>query len=345
MTEPLVPEEVNLRGLPWMRLDTERLLNSDLFLLSSGEELKAAVALWCRSWSQQPAGSLPDDDRLLAALSGAQGRWRRVRAMALRGWVLCDDGRLYHPVVAEQVMVAWKERLAFQEREGNRREREDRYRKEHKQLRDDLRELGIRAAWNAPIEELRERLAAAQQRRTNDAPTTHLRRTTDAPATAKTGRDGTVKAFTPETPARTGVSEGSSERLARALGEVGYPECAPTFPGLADAEREGVTEEELKAIALKCGGKPLAYIIETARGRRRDAAERAAARGQRPAAPDTDPKIQAEAVARVERNRKITRAEGDYELGLIDQATRDRRIADAEAAFAAACAVPAEVHG
>ncbi|WP_307139869.1 DUF1376 domain-containing protein [Pseudoroseomonas cervicalis] len=95
-----------------MPLDVVRLIDSDLFALSTGDEFKAAVALWCKAFLQRPAGSLPDDDRILAHLSAAGARWAKVKEMALRGWVLCADGRLYHPVVAEKVVDAWQARLS-----------------------------------------------------------------------------------------------------------------------------------------------------------------------------------------------------------------------------------------
>ncbi len=116
MTDPLTPADCDLRGLPFLPLDVVRLLDSDLFALSTGDEFKAAVALWCRSWNQVPAASLPDEDRILAHLSGAGARWKKVRAMALRGWIKCGDGRLYHPVVAEKAREAWELRLRQRER-------------------------------------------------------------------------------------------------------------------------------------------------------------------------------------------------------------------------------------
>ncbi|MBO1329261.1 DUF1376 domain-containing protein [Acetobacter suratthaniensis] len=119
-TAPLTPPESDLRGLPFMPLDTVRLLDSDLFALSTGDEFKCAVALWCKAWQQVPAGSLPDHDRVLAHLSGAGVGWPGVRGMALHGWVLCTDGRLYHPVLAEKANHAWKARQAQRAR-ANRR--------------------------------------------------------------------------------------------------------------------------------------------------------------------------------------------------------------------------------
>ncbi|WP_338332013.1 DUF1376 domain-containing protein [Acetobacter sp. LMG 32666] len=124
---PLTPPQSDLRGLPFMPLDTCRLLDSDLFALSTGDGFKCAVALWCKAWQQVPAGSLPHNERVLAHLSGAGGRWPGLRAMALHGWVVCSDGRLYHPVIAQKANQAWKARLAQRARAARRwgREPED----------------------------------------------------------------------------------------------------------------------------------------------------------------------------------------------------------------------------
>ena len=53
--EPLVSASVDLNGMPGFMLDTERLMASELWALSSGDAFKAAVALWCRAWRQVPA--------------------------------------------------------------------------------------------------------------------------------------------------------------------------------------------------------------------------------------------------------------------------------------------------
>lgn len=106
LPDPLVPTDIDVDRLAGFLLDVDRLLSSELMALSTGEEFKAAVTLWARAWKQHPAGSLPDDDRLLAAFSGAGPRWNKVKAMALRGFVKCSDGRLYHRVLCEDVLRA-----------------------------------------------------------------------------------------------------------------------------------------------------------------------------------------------------------------------------------------------
>jgi hypothetical protein len=112
MPDPLTPAECDLRGMPFMPVDLVRLFDSDIYALSNGDEFKAAFTLWGKAFLQVPAGSLPTDDRILAHLSGAGARWTKVKAMALRGWMECSDGRLHHPVVAEKARAAWKHRLA-----------------------------------------------------------------------------------------------------------------------------------------------------------------------------------------------------------------------------------------
>lgn len=207
--EPLVPAEVDLRGLPYMPLDVNRLRDSQLAISASGDEFRAAVLLWCASWNQVPAASLPADDATLAAYAG-YGRdvkgWRKVKDGAMRGFVHCSDGRWYHPVVAEKALEAWRERLDYRDKKGNEAERLQRYRDEHRQIRDRLREYGITAPWNAKIEDLRAtlqehelkhsvdepatRTGALQERngkRCSTEPETH---TGALPATAKKGREG-----------------------------------------------------------------------------------------------------------------------------------------------------------
>lgn len=110
MTDPLVPLHVDLRDFAFMPLDVLRLRDSDLATLSTGDQFKAAVLLWCAAWHQVPAGSIPNDDRWLARHSGSAGAWKRVKAEALRGFVECSDGRLYHEVISEKALESWRKK-------------------------------------------------------------------------------------------------------------------------------------------------------------------------------------------------------------------------------------------
>ncbi|CFL83513.1 DUF1376 domain-containing protein [Burkholderia pseudomallei] len=110
LPNPLTPADCDLRDFPFMPLDVQRLCDSDLAALESPEACWAALLLWSKSWHQVPAASLPDDDRVLAKFTGYQrapAAWQAIRDGALRGWIKCSDGRLYHPVVAEKANEGW----------------------------------------------------------------------------------------------------------------------------------------------------------------------------------------------------------------------------------------------
>ncbi len=119
MSDPLVHPEVDLRDFAYMPLDVLRLRDSDLAAEATDAEFRAAVMLWCAAWHQVPAASLPDNDAILTRLCGLgrdQSAWREIREGALRGWVKCSDGRLYHPVVAEKANEAWEQRQNYRDR-------------------------------------------------------------------------------------------------------------------------------------------------------------------------------------------------------------------------------------
>lgn len=127
---PLVPADVDLRDFAFMPLDVRRLRDSSLVAKKKADEALAAILLWCASWHQQPASSIPDDDFELAQLAGygrAAKEFRRIRVGALHGFIHCSDGRFYHPVVAEKAAEAWNRKL-----ESEWRRACDRVRKENK---------------------------------------------------------------------------------------------------------------------------------------------------------------------------------------------------------------------
>lgn len=132
--DPLTSQDCDLRDFPFMPLDVVRVRDSDIAAMATGDEFRCALLLWCASWHQVPAASLPDNDVVLAQLAGF-GRvvkeWMKVKDGALRGWLKCSDGRLYHPVVAEKANEAWKSRVEYrQKKEADRkRKSEERDRK------------------------------------------------------------------------------------------------------------------------------------------------------------------------------------------------------------------------
>lgn len=188
LPNPLTPADCDLTGYRWMPLDVVRVIDSDTFGLSTGDEFKTAFRLWAKSWLQVPAASLPDDDRLLAHLAGLElQRWKKQRAVALRGWILCSDGRLYHPVIAEKAVEAMGKREEHNEREQNQQTRQQRYRERRRELFELLRQRGIVPPAETKMPEL-ERLAASREASpivTGDVtPVTHGDVTHDVTATA-----------------------------------------------------------------------------------------------------------------------------------------------------------------
>lgn len=152
---PLTPAGCDLRGLPYMPLDVIRLLDSDMFAETTGDEFKAAVALWCKSWTQVPAASLPNKDLVLAHLSGNAAKWKRIKAGAMRGWILCSDDRWYHPVVAEKALAALPGREEFNHKKSADAERKERERKDRKALFEALKRHGVTPDWNVSTKTLR----------------------------------------------------------------------------------------------------------------------------------------------------------------------------------------------
>lgn len=116
LPKPLTPAGCDLRDFPKMMIDVPRLFASTFNASASRSPLAWMIGhkLWYRSWHQVPAGSLPnDDDELchLAELGFDAKSFAKAKALAMRGWIECDDGRLYHHVVCEAALEAWQEKL------------------------------------------------------------------------------------------------------------------------------------------------------------------------------------------------------------------------------------------
>lgn len=119
MCEPMTPRGCDLRDFPHTPIFRSRLFGSSFHAKSNDSEWRAGVTLWLRSWDQVPAGSLPDDEIELCRLAelGRDVRtWRTLSDNALRGWVKCSDGRLYHPTVSEGVNTAYESKKAMRSR-------------------------------------------------------------------------------------------------------------------------------------------------------------------------------------------------------------------------------------
>jgi uncharacterized protein YdaU (DUF1376 family) len=62
----------------------------------STEEVGAYMLLLCKAWREKPAGSIPDDDRVLARWTRLSTvRWTACRPAVLAAFELAADGRFY----------------------------------------------------------------------------------------------------------------------------------------------------------------------------------------------------------------------------------------------------------
>lgn len=128
MSAPPVDPETDLTSLPYFPVLRRRLFRSQFHLTASDSEWRAGMTLWINSFDQQPAGSLPNDDAQLQRLAGLARqprKWRRVKQMALHGWEICDDGRLYHQTVADVI-----ERYVLHQSAANSKQTRSRTRRE-----------------------------------------------------------------------------------------------------------------------------------------------------------------------------------------------------------------------
>lgn len=132
--DPPVPADADLSDFKFMPLEVARLRRSKAWLICKRRPELAfyMLNLWTASWHERPAGSLEDDDDVLAdAAMCPPERWGKVRGDAMRGWVKCSDGRLYHPVVAEKVSDSYHTKVVARwSKECDRIRKENHRRKE-----------------------------------------------------------------------------------------------------------------------------------------------------------------------------------------------------------------------
>lgn len=158
---PLTPPDCNLRDFPFMPLQVARLRASKAWLKAKREPALGfyMMNLWTAAWHEVPAASLEDDDDVLADKAMCPPDvWPTVRSGALYGWQKASDGRLYHPIVAEQALEAWAMKKAKQEEKEHEAGRKRLEREERRKLFSELKLIGVVPAFNASIKDLRELL-------------------------------------------------------------------------------------------------------------------------------------------------------------------------------------------
>lgn len=289
LPEPLVPAEVDLRGLEYMPMLGHHLYGSDFDALASDREFRAAHRLWWAAWNQQPAASLPNNERALckhAGLGEEVSKWRKVRDRALHGFVLCSDGRLYHRFLAPQAMIAWEKRKQDQAKRDAEARRKAEERQQRAALFARLREAGVTPEFNAPTKELRALVRRHFPDESDDESHPMSRGQSHHPVTrtvtAKTGRDGTGRDVEEELSTAAGASRAPAPAATPAavgvalkgagLSPVTFNLSDPVLLALLEqgatvAEFEGLAREALD----KGIGKPWPWVLKALQGRRADA--------------------------------------------------------------------------
>ena len=108
--EPLIPAGQDVHGFSNLMLDVIRLTSSEFWAKASHVAKASALALWCYAWLQCPAGSLPNDPAVWARVANVP--LKRMKAMTakpgpgspMHGFILCSDGRWYHPTICADAL-------------------------------------------------------------------------------------------------------------------------------------------------------------------------------------------------------------------------------------------------
>lgn len=121
---PPVPADADVSNLDYMPLLIHKLRRSQSWVKSRQKpELGFyRLNLWMSAWLSKPAGSLEEDDEILAeAAMCTARRWPAVKAEVLSGFEKFSDGKLYHSEVVEQVKLALEKRQKWRERKAAQR--------------------------------------------------------------------------------------------------------------------------------------------------------------------------------------------------------------------------------
>lgn len=122
MTLP-APYPADTRAKGWrFELDYEKIDQSDTWGLAAEVPLArpCLVMMWLVAWTQEPCGSLPNDESIIRVRCGIPANvWPKVRELLMRGWWQAEDGRLYHDTVAQRVLEMIEYRRKNAERVAN----------------------------------------------------------------------------------------------------------------------------------------------------------------------------------------------------------------------------------
>ncbi len=231
-----------------------------------------------------------EDDRIckLAGLDENRAKWRKVRARALHGFVQCSDGRLYHPIIAAQALIAWEKRAEHLAEKENEADRQRRVRADRKRIFEQLRAAGVTPKWDIPMRDLRELVALHVTPPVTVTGSQHVTPPVTVTDTAKTGRDGTgIEKTGPDTHTADSTAEERDHEppaefsptqaglICRAMRQAGIADTNPGHPDLLALIAAGATGDEFTGAARAAidKGKGFLYALGTLKGQRIEAAK------------------------------------------------------------------------
>lgn len=261
MSRP-VPYPADTRAKGWrFELDHERIEQSDTWALAPADVRPWLLMLWLTAWRQEPCGSLPADDELIAAKIAMPMRtFVKVRAKLMRGWWPADDGRLYHDTVTKRVL----EMLAARDAERRRKA-------EYRQRKDAERAALSHGTTGGHQQDDNRNDAGRDDTGTRTGTSTGLKETTPPPGTTDEWVGGDR-----QSPTKAG-------EFCRAIRARGVADVNPSNPELAALIDKGVARETFEAAADICAkAKPpkgFAYLLGIVKRQLGEAAQIAAGVG------------------------------------------------------------------
>jgi hypothetical protein len=129
LAAPPYPDKIgnkpNKAGGYVFELDIERMHQSDTWAIADARQRPLLLMLWTVSWTQVPCGTLPDDDAVIAVRIGLPvPEFKASKEVLMRGWWKANNGRLYHPVITEQVIGVMERKAKAAARQKGFRERQ-----------------------------------------------------------------------------------------------------------------------------------------------------------------------------------------------------------------------------
>jgi len=232
------------------------------------EQHGAYLLLMLSAWRN--GGVLQADDTSLRSISRLdESRWQENRTVLLRFFSLTPNGYVQRRL-AEEYEHAWE---VYDKRckSGKKGGRPPVARDADNSVGDGENRTVTQTDTRTGVE--KETVSPPQSQPQPHVPkgTSVLTDATRETETDLTDLVGTFEGHTPEQSAAAAAKAKDAINAAIALKRDGCPDVSGTNPHLVQALDDGITARELRDLAGEFPGKPIKYLIQTARGRRSDA--------------------------------------------------------------------------